>query len=96
MAHSYHKFDLQSQLLFCNAVEEALKCGFATETALETYHSTLIGQLTRLTELVSQCLATHNRFALEALLTISVHSRDILRELIDSGICSTDEFGWTR
>ena len=89
-------FLFQSQLLFCNAVEEALKCGPATESALETYHSTLIGQLTRLTELVSQSLSTYNRFALEALLTISVHSRDILSELIDSGISSAEEFGWTR
>ncbi|XP_075255484.1 dynein axonemal heavy chain 6-like isoform X3 [Convolutriloba macropyga] len=83
------------QLLFCNAVEESLNSA-ASDTALGVYFSTLVDQLNQLTELVSQALSVHHRFAIEALLTVSVHSRDILNGLINSGVNTVDAFDWTR
>ncbi|XP_063728306.1 dynein axonemal heavy chain 6-like isoform X2 [Symsagittifera roscoffensis] len=83
------------QLLFCNAVEESLNSP-APQTALNVYCSTLVDQLTQLTQLVSQPLSIHHRFAIEALLTVSVHSRDILHGLIKGGVSNVNEFDWTR
>ena len=53
-------------------------------------------RLNELAGLVSTNLAPHRRLAINALLTINVHNRDILTSMIDNKISRKDDFEWTR
>jgi hypothetical protein len=51
-------------------------------TELELYKVNLIGAINSLTSLVSEELPSYKLMSIEALLTLDVHSRDILASLI--------------
>ena len=56
----------------------------------------MVETLTSLAGLVSVSLSLHRRMSINALLTINVHSRDILFSMIESSILRPDNFEWTR
>ncbi len=56
----------------------------------------ILDKLTALAGLVSSNLAPYKRLAINALLTIDVHNRDILNSMIDNGITRREDFEWTR
>ncbi|KAJ9531588.1 hypothetical protein QJQ45_014947, partial [Haematococcus lacustris] len=82
-----------SQIFWCAAVEAALKAADAL-AALTDYLQTNIKQLAELTRLVRGELTQLNRRSLAALITIDVHARDILADLIKRGTKDTNEFEW--
>lgn len=56
----------------------------------------MITSLNHLAGLVSEPLLTHQRMSIEALLTINVHSRDILTTMIEDKVTKSDDFDWTK
>ncbi len=56
----------------------------------------LLGTLNMLAHLVVSKLTLHKRLAVSALLTIQVHSRDILNSMLATRTTSKDDFEWTR
>lgn len=64
---------------------------------LEMVHASVIRHLEEIAELVA--LDTNNsrtQVVLGALLTLCVHCRDIMRDLLLKGISSAGDFEWTR
>ena len=55
-----------------------------------------VSTLNTLAGLVSTNLIPHKRLSINALLTIDVHNRDILNNMIDNNIIRKDDFEWTR
>ena len=56
----------------------------------------MLETLNMLAKLVSSNLVPHRRMAINALLTIDVHNRDILNSMVDNKINRRDDFEWTR
>ncbi|KAL0228525.1 hypothetical protein RCL1_004668 [Eukaryota sp. TZLM3-RCL] len=52
--------------------------------------------LNRMSAMMSSNLTSLQREAIVALITIYVHSRDIVEEMVQEGVSSTDDFGWTK
>lgn len=85
---------LVSQIYWCQGVVECLdRCENAT-AALESFLHTNKEQLRDLTALVRSDLSDLKRKIIVALITIDVHARDIVEELISEGVQNTNEFRW--
>ncbi len=56
----------------------------------------MLETLNMLAKLVSSNLVPHRRMAINALLTIDVHNRDILNSMVENKINRRDDFEWTR
>ena len=56
----------------------------------------MLETLTMLAYLVTSNLVPHKRMAINALLTIDVHNRDILNSMVENRIARRDDFEWTR
>ena len=66
------------------------------EKSFETLHDQQLSTLNALVDLVMSPLLFHHRQSIEALLTIKVHERDVLRTLIDDDIHDAEDFQWKR
>ena len=56
----------------------------------------LLETLNMLANLVTSNLVPHKRMAINALLTVDVHNRDILNSMVENRIARRDDFEWTR
>ena len=56
----------------------------------------MLETLNMLANLVTSNLVPHKRMAINALLTIDVHNRDILNSMVENRITRRDDFEWTR
>ena len=56
----------------------------------------MVDSLGNLAGLVSTSLQPYQTMCIEALLTIDVHNRDILSNMINSGVTGRDDFEWTK
>jgi dynein heavy chain len=66
------------------------------QDALKEFKELSINQLNQLAEIVRGDLTELQRGVLGALITIDVHARDIVEELISEGVNSDTDFGWTK
>lgn len=75
-----------------------MKCfaDYKCADALTRYKSEMISSLHELAELVSTELPGYKRLAVEALLTVQVHNRDIITSLLQSQVSSKTDFEWLR
>lgn len=80
-----------SQTYWTKEVTEALKSG---QAAVKSLHARLLGQLEGLVELVRGELPFLSRLVLGDLIVIDVHSRDVVRKLMDAGVASENDFEW--
>ena len=80
-----------SQTFWTQEVTEALRTG---PQALKDLYSTLLSQLQGLVGLVRGELAFLSRLVLGDLIVIDVHSRDVVKKLIDNSICNENDFEW--
>ncbi|KFQ84496.1 Dynein heavy chain 7, axonemal, partial [Phoenicopterus ruber ruber] len=80
-----------SQMFWTSEVHEALCSG---PEGLKDYYDTLQLQLNDIVELVRGKLSKQTRTTLGALVTIDVHARDVLMEMIESGVQSETDFQW--
>ncbi|NXE11184.1 DYH7 protein, partial [Lophotis ruficrista] len=80
-----------SQMFWTSEVHEVLRSG---PEGLKDYYDTLQLQLNDIVELVRGKLSKETRTTLGALVTIDVHARDVLMEMIESGVQNETDFQW--
>ncbi|KAM6256904.1 dynein axonemal heavy chain 12 [Porphyrio hochstetteri] len=80
-----------SQMFWTSEVHEVLRSG---PEGLKDYYDTLQLQLNDIVELVRGKLSKQTRTTLGALVTIDVHARDVLMEMIESGVQRETDFQW--
>nr|XP_025044359.1 dynein heavy chain 12, axonemal isoform X2 [Pelodiscus sinensis] len=80
-----------SQMFWTSEVHEAICNG---PEGLEDYYMALQLQLNDIVELVRGKLSKQTRTTLGALVTIDVHARDVVMEMIESGVKNESDFQW--
>uniref|UniRef100_A0A3Q4BIM9 Dynein axonemal heavy chain 12 n=1 Tax=Mola mola TaxID=94237 RepID=A0A3Q4BIM9_MOLML len=80
-----------SQIFWTFEVNEAIK---AHPNGLKDYYQKLQEQLNDIVEMVRGKLPKQTRITLGALVTIDVHARDVVMELIEKGVSSETDFQW--
>ncbi|XP_015730362.1 dynein heavy chain 12, axonemal isoform X1 [Coturnix japonica] len=80
-----------SQMFWTSEVHEVL-C--TQPEGLKDYYDKLQLQLNEIVELVRGKLSKQTRTTLGALVTIDVHARDVLMEMIENGVQSETDFQW--
>ena len=88
-----------SQIMWCRGTANALrsdlgKSGNDTTTPIQAWYNTNLTQLSSLTAAVRGDLTKIQRKIIVALCTVDVHARDIVRELMEANVESTDDFKW--
>ena len=83
-----------SQIVWCYATEESINRNDQDPESLSDCYDLNVNQLKELTELVRGKLSPIQRKIIVALVTTDVHARDIVGQLRDSNVCSTNEFLW--
>ena len=92
----FYIFFFQSQIIFYNDCIKSFVSSHPKKE-LEKVHAHMIHHLEEVAELV--VLDTHNsraKVVLGALLTLYVHCRDTVRDLLLKSIFNADDFEWTR
>ncbi|KAI9190457.1 hypothetical protein H9P43_001891 [Blastocladiella emersonii ATCC 22665] len=84
-----------SQIMWCAEVSAALTADNPVE-ALRQFKDTSIANLSQVAAIVRGDLTKLQRAVLGALITIDVHARDILLEMLDNGVSSDEDFGWLK
>nr|XP_046251760.1 dynein axonemal heavy chain 12 isoform X2 [Scatophagus argus] len=80
-----------SQIFWTLEVHEAIRAG---ADGLKNYYQKLQDQLNDIVEMVRGKLAKQTRISLGALVTIDVHARDVVMELIEKGVSNETDFQW--
>ncbi|XP_034447227.1 dynein heavy chain 12, axonemal [Hippoglossus hippoglossus] len=80
-----------SQIYWTMEVHEAIRDG---ADGLKNYYQQLQNQLKDIVELVRGKLPKQTRITLGALVTIDVHARDVVMELIERGVSHETDFQW--
>ncbi|XP_068166194.1 dynein axonemal heavy chain 12-like [Antennarius striatus] len=80
-----------SQIFWTLEVQEAFSEG---TDGLRKYYDTLQSQLNDIVDMVRGNLPKQTRITLGALVTIDVHARDVIAELIQNGVSSGTDFQW--
>ncbi|KAF3860594.1 hypothetical protein F7725_000849 [Dissostichus mawsoni] len=80
-----------SQIYWTLEVHEAIRSG---ADGLKNYSQQIQNQLTDIVELVRGQLPKQTRTTLGALVTIDVHARDVVLELIEKGVSHETDFQW--
>ncbi|KAI9104654.1 dynein heavy chain and region D6 of dynein motor-domain-containing protein [Phlyctochytrium arcticum] len=80
-----------SQTYWTKEVTEALKIG---QAGVKTLYTRLLEQLEGLVGLVRGELSFLARLVLGDLIVIDVHSRDVVKKLVDTGVTSENDFEW--
>ncbi|XP_026189143.1 dynein heavy chain 12, axonemal isoform X3 [Mastacembelus armatus] len=80
-----------SQIFWTLEVHEAIRAG---SVGLKNYYQQLQSQLNDIVELVRGALPKQTRITLGALVTIDVHARDVVMELIEKGVSHETDFQW--
>ncbi|XP_073425921.1 dynein axonemal heavy chain 12 [Dendrobates tinctorius] len=80
-----------SQMFWTSEVHEAISSG---PEGLKNYYEKLQLQLNDIVELVRGKLSKQTRTTLGALVTIDVHARDVVMEMIETGVSHETDFQW--
>ncbi|XP_040909250.1 dynein heavy chain 12, axonemal [Toxotes jaculatrix] len=80
-----------SQIFWTLEVHEAIRAG---ADGLKNYYQQLQNQLNDIVEMVRGKLPKQTRITLGALVTIDVHARDVVMELIEKGVSHETDFQW--
>ncbi|XP_039655501.1 dynein heavy chain 7, axonemal isoform X3 [Perca fluviatilis] len=80
-----------SQIFWTSEVHEAIRAG---ADGLKNYNKQLQNQMNDIVELVRGKLPKQTRTTLGALVTIDVHARDVVMELIEKSVSNETDFQW--
>ena len=81
--------------MFSRSISKALASA-DPNASLNDVRDNLIVLLNQLASVVTKDLPLHQFQLVVALIIVLVHSRDIVKNLIDSQVKSIDDFAWTR
>jgi len=76
-------------IYWTSEVEQALRAG-----AIANYEKKLFAQLDKIVDLVRGEMTKLNRVTVGAMVTIDVHARDVITDLVKDKISSPDDFAW--
>ncbi|ERE66321.1 dynein heavy chain 6, axonemal-like protein [Cricetulus griseus] len=85
-----------SQIMWCRDLTECLESGENPLEALEGFEKINFERLNALAAIVRGSLLRLHRNIITALITIDVHARDIVTELVHAGVSTADSFDWQR
>ncbi len=85
-----------SQTMWCRDVSEILNADFDRIEALRDFEKKSFTDLTKLAALVRQELPELLRMSLVSLITIDVHARDIITEMVRSNVDDPENFEWLK
>ncbi|KAI4873222.1 hypothetical protein NFI96_025127 [Prochilodus magdalenae] len=85
-----------SQLMWCRDMDNCLEGDHDHFQALQQFELTNIERLNALAALVRGNLPKIHRNIVTALITVDVHARDIVTELVKEGVDSSSNFEWQR
>ncbi|KAL1282482.1 hypothetical protein QQF64_001285, partial [Cirrhinus molitorella] len=85
-----------SQLMWCRDMDNCLEGDHDHYQALQEFEITNFERLNALAALVRGNLPSLHRNIITALITIDVHARDIVTELVKEKVDSSDNFEWQR
>ncbi|XP_054991966.1 LOW QUALITY PROTEIN: dynein axonemal heavy chain 12 [Sorex araneus] len=80
-----------SQMFWTSETQEVIRSG---AEKLKKYYKELQSQLNDIVELVRGKLSKQTRITLGALVTIDVHARDVVMDMIDIGVSHDTDFQW--
>ena len=83
-------FLLSGQVYWSVETEAAIQ-----ENKLQEYHSKCHQQLLDVTQLVRMDLTKLQRVSLGALVTLDVHGRDVIENLVKAGVTNEGDFEWS-
>ncbi len=86
------QIDFNKQIVKCLTESNAS----SSDGSLKTYRSNLIDSIKIVAQMASKDLPLHKQLTIEALITIQVHSRDILTGLVEKNVTDVDDFEWRR
>lgn len=81
-----------SQMFWTTEVHDAIREG--GNQGLKDYYKQLVNQLGDIVNLVRGKLPKQTRITLGALVTIDVHARDVIQDMIDKGVSTENDFNW--
>ena len=76
---------LVSQVIWNQLIEDAFYCE-SSDKKLDELHKMWVDKLTQLSQNVTSDLEPWQRLALESLLTIEVHARDVIKDLLEKKV----------
>jgi dynein heavy chain len=85
-----------SQTMWCRDVSEILQGDFDRMEALRDFEKKSFQDLNKLAQIVRQELPELLRMSLVSLITIDVHARDIITEMVRSNVDDADNFEWLK
>ena len=86
-----------SQIMWCRGTASAIRAmknSDSSSSSIQAWYNTNLLQLSQLTKAVRGSLTKIQRKTIVALCTVDVHARDIVKELMDTQIETTDDFKW--
>ncbi|KAM4694195.1 dynein axonemal heavy chain 14 [Discoglossus pictus] len=95
LSHPGQVILIVSQIMFNRDCVRSF-CAADPERELRAVHSGLVKRLGELAEMALDIPLPHQKTTLEALLTLYVHCRDVLAELIEKKVLKPDDFEWAR
>ena len=96
LCHSGQLIIMVSQLIWCRGVEGALRLALAEQCAAGLIQclDVQVEHLREQCRLAATRISVLQRMRLVALITIDVHNRDIIEDLMRRRVQSVDDFGW--
>uniref|UniRef100_A0A8C6R3K0 Dynein, axonemal, heavy chain 6 n=1 Tax=Nannospalax galili TaxID=1026970 RepID=A0A8C6R3K0_NANGA len=85
-----------SQIMWCRDLTECLETDSNRLEALEAFEKVNFERLNALAVIVRGSLPKLHRNIITALITIDVHARDIVTELVQAKVSTADSFDWQR
>jgi dynein heavy chain len=85
-----------SQTFWCRGVEAALESGEDVPLRMKEQQEINYKQLADLAGITGQKLSRVARSLLSTLITIDVHGRDLVDEMVENNVSSSSDFGWTK
>lgn len=85
-----------SQTMWCRDISEILTADFDRHEALEDYEKKSFADLNKLAQMVRQELPELLRMTLVSLITIDVHARDIVTEMVKINVDDANNFEWLK
>ena len=82
-----------TQIMWSRGCEKSLRAK-NVKTSMTGWYEDNVKQLSTLTRLVRGILTSLERRIIVALCTVDVHARDIVHELLEANVQSTDDFKW--